>query len=95
VAVSRSPRGIGPGAALSVDFTSCDAHGLCAELLPELIELDEWGYPMILDTVPAELLPEARRAVAACPVMALRLVAATPAPAPQAAPARPERTRNS
>jgi ferredoxin len=64
----------GDGRALAVDFTVCDGHGLCAELLPELIGLDEWGYPVLrAATVPAGLLPDARRAVAACPVMALRL----------------------
>jgi ferredoxin len=71
--------------ALSVDFTACDAHGLCAELLPELIGLDEWGYPMIRGTVPQGLLPEARRAVAACPMLALRLVPAPPPVAGQVA----------
>jgi ferredoxin len=59
---------------LSVDPIACEAHGLCAELLPERIALDEWGYP-ILD--PAEITPDvgdhARRAVAACPTLALRL----------------------
>lgn len=59
---------------LSVDFTVCDGHGLCAELLPELIAMDEWGYPVLrAATVAAGLLPDARRAVAACPVMALRV----------------------
>jgi ferredoxin len=39
-----------------------------------MISLDEWGYP-ILDgrPVPAELAAHARRAVSACPVLALRL----------------------
>jgi ferredoxin len=61
--------------ALRVDPIRCDAHGLCAELLPELIELDEWGYPIVHgETVPSELEPHARRAVAACPTLALRLV---------------------
>lgn len=30
---------------LDIDWTSCRAHGLCAELLPEHVTLDEWGYP--------------------------------------------------
>jgi ferredoxin len=62
---------------LRVNPIACDGHGLCAELLPELIELDEWGYP-ILDgeRVPKELLPHARRAVAACPTLALALARA-------------------
>jgi ferredoxin len=59
---------------LRVDPIRCHAHGLCAELLPELIELDEWGYP-VLDAgpVPRRLGGDARRAVVACPTLALRL----------------------
>ncbi|MDH6119066.1 ferredoxin [Kitasatospora sp. GAS204B] len=59
---------------LAIDRIACDGRGLCAELLPELIDLDEWGYPVIHgQAVPADLLGHARRAVAACPVLALRL----------------------
>ena len=59
---------------LGIDRITCDGRGLCAELLPELVGLDEWGYPVIPDpAVPADLLAHARRAVAACPVLALRL----------------------
>jgi ferredoxin len=60
---------------LQVNPIDCEAHGLCAELLPERIELDEWGYPM-LDGEPldGELVAHARRAVAACPTLALRLL---------------------
>ncbi len=63
---------------LHLDPTLCDAHGFCAELLPELIHLDEWGYPVLrvggLRTdVPADLIGEAKRAVTACPVGALKL----------------------
>jgi ferredoxin len=59
---------------LRVNPILCDAHGLCAELVPERIELDEWGYP-IVDGAPVtpSLEPHARRAVAACPMLALRL----------------------
>jgi ferredoxin len=61
---------------LRVDPIACEAHGLCAELLPELIELDEWDYPVIVDAeVPASLEQLARRAVSACPTLALRLQA--------------------
>ena len=35
---------------LRVNPILCDGHGLCAELLPERIELDEWGYPIIAET---------------------------------------------
>jgi ferredoxin len=59
---------------LRVDPIACHAHGLCAELLPELIELDEWGYPVLATAaVPRTLLPEAREAVTACPTLALKL----------------------
>jgi len=60
---------------LVVDPIRCDAYGHCAELLPELIELDEWGYPIVAtEPVPEQLLGDARRAIAACPRLALRLV---------------------
>ncbi len=57
-----------------VDPILCDGHGLCAELLPERISLDDWGYP-IVDGTPIEgaLLAHARRAADACPVVALRV----------------------
>ena len=58
---------------LQIDPIACSGHGLCADLLPELIELDEWGYPIIEARVPAGLLSHARRAVSACPALALRL----------------------
>ncbi|MEU3338287.1 ferredoxin [Streptomyces sp. NPDC006668] len=57
---------------LRVDRIACTGEGLCAELLPELIGLDEWGYPIVRDRiVPAHLRGHARRAVAACPRLAL------------------------
>jgi ferredoxin len=59
---------------LRVNPIACTAHGVCAELLPELIALDEWGYPLIDPRpVPPALDGEARRAVAACPALALKL----------------------
>lgn len=59
---------------LTVDPIGCRAHGLCAELLPERITLDEWGYPILpAAPVPDEQLADARAAVAACPTLALRL----------------------
>jgi ferredoxin len=59
---------------LDIDRIRCDGHGMCAELLPEMISLDDWGYPIIkAGAIPARLLDHARRAVEACPVLALRL----------------------
>jgi ferredoxin len=59
---------------LRVNPIACEAHGVCAELLPELITTDPWGYPIISpEPVPDELLGHARRAIAACPTLALLL----------------------
>jgi ferredoxin len=59
---------------LRVNPITCDAHGVCADLVPELISLDPWGYPVIAPgPVPDDLISHARRAVTACPTLALRL----------------------
>jgi len=59
---------------LRVNPITCTAHGICAELLPEVIELDPWGYPILLSPViPPSVMDHARRAVDACPTMALLL----------------------
>jgi ferredoxin len=60
-------------AKLRVDWQACEARGLCRELLPELITLDDWGYPIVSGAVPAHLFREARTAVRACPKLALSL----------------------
>lgn len=60
---------------LHVNPVDCVAHGLCAELLPERVQLDEWGYPAVDDTpLPRELQRAARQAAAACPTLAFRLL---------------------
>ena len=62
---------------LSVDPIACTGHGLCAELLPELVALDRWGYPLLADQqVPAKLVRRTRRAVTDCPALALKLTRA-------------------
>jgi len=59
---------------LAIDRIRCDGRGMCAELLPELISLDDWGYPMIASgRVPDQLSAQAERAVRSCPVLALAL----------------------
>jgi ferredoxin len=59
---------------LRVNPIVCSGHGACAELLPEMIALDEWGYPLLDPRpVPPALEKQARRAVSACPELALRL----------------------
>jgi ferredoxin len=59
---------------LLVDWTRCDGHGLCAALLPHRISRDEWGFPIVDGrSIPPGELRSARRAVALCPALALRL----------------------
>jgi ferredoxin len=59
---------------LRVNPIACDGSGLCAELLPEVIGLEEWGYPVVdAESVPPEHGANARRAVSACPKLALFL----------------------
>lgn len=80
--MTRGRRGGPPE--LAVNPIACQAHGMCIELLPELITADPWGYPIVAPgPVPGGLLPLARRAVGACPTMALLLRG------PAAGPARP------
>ncbi len=59
---------------LRVDPIACDGRGVCAEILPELISLDDWGFPIIRGgDVPAGLADEAEETVRLCPKLALRL----------------------
>ena len=60
-------------ARLRIDPIACDGRGLCAEVLPELITLDDWGFPIIAREVPDELGEAAAEAVRLCPRLALRL----------------------
>jgi NADH:ubiquinone oxidoreductase subunit F (NADH-binding)/ferredoxin len=84
---------------LTVDWVRCEGHGLCAHLVPELIHLDNQGFPVIMSiAVPPWLEKEASQAVNMCPALALRLAADTrkgggggggkPGPVPLAAPER-------
>jgi ferredoxin len=62
------------GFRLKLDPITCDGHGVCAELFPEQIALDDWGYPIIdRVAIPRQLMAHARRAIEACPVLALSL----------------------
>ena len=60
---------------LRVDWPACKANGVCAEVLPELVRRDEWGYPLVaVKPVPTAMAKQAERAVTECPTQALRLV---------------------
>jgi ferredoxin len=57
-----------------IDPVAGDADGHCAELLPESITLDEWGYPVVDGKpLPPELADVARRAARDCPRRAITL----------------------
>lgn len=59
---------------LRVNPIQCVAHGLCAELLPEAVRIDDWGYPILDDgELAPDLIDLARRAADACPTLALLL----------------------
>jgi ferredoxin len=74
LAVSRTNHTVRSGWHITVDPVACDAYGYCAELLPEAIALDEWGYPMVDNrALPSELIATAKRAVRDCPKRALSL----------------------
>ena len=64
---------------LHIDWTRCDGRGLCTELLPDLLDRDDWGYPLSRNRVrepeiPAEHLKYAKAAVKRCPRLALKLL---------------------
>ncbi len=64
---------------LRINPIACEAHGMCAELLPERISLDEWGYPLLDGgPLPPKLLAHARRAAFACPTYALLVESSKP-----------------
>jgi ferredoxin len=65
---------------LRVNPILCNGYGYCAEIVPELVSLDDWGFP-IVSSHPIEgdkLLQLARRAVATCPRLALLIEESVP-----------------
>ena len=65
---------------ITIDPVACDAYGYCAELLPEAIALDEWGYPIVDGRpLPSDLMAIAKRAVRDCPRRAITLTQKTTA----------------
>ena len=59
---------------ITIDPVACDAYGYCAEILPEVIGLDEWGYPILREgPLEGNLVALARRAARDCPKRALTL----------------------
>ncbi len=71
---------------LHIDWTKCDGRGLCAELVPDLLGRDQWGYPIALKgspsarsdiPLPSQRMDAATDAVRLCPVLALKIVRAS------------------
>lgn len=63
---------------LHIDWTRCDGRGLCTELLPEVLDRDDWGFPLARDgarepEVPGSDVKYAKAAVKRCPRLALSL----------------------
>ena len=66
---------------VTIDATRCQAHGMCALVFGERIDLDRWGFAVAFpDDVPERLATRARRAAAACPRGAVVLVETADAP---------------
>lgn len=60
---------------LVVDWTLCQGHGLCAGVVPDVIELGVDGYPTGASaTIHPRMHKQAQRAVRRCPALALRIV---------------------
>ena len=63
---------------LSVDRARCEGHGMCEQVAPGLIHLDDNAEPVFdLDDMEAALRPLAELAVQSCPVAALNICSAS------------------
>ncbi|WP_331748258.1 NADH-ubiquinone oxidoreductase-F iron-sulfur binding region domain-containing protein [Streptomyces sp. NBC_00648] len=61
---------------LVVDWTLCRGHGLCADVLPEVVQLGPDSYPVSPRmSLGAEYREDALKAVRRCPALALRIEA--------------------
>ena len=61
---------------LSVDGKTCQGHGRCCLMAPDLLSDDDEGYVTIRGgtiSVPADQIEDARDAAAACPEQAITL----------------------
>jgi ferredoxin len=57
---------------IRVNPAVCDGFGFCAEILPEMIGRDEWGFPIVgRGEIPEGLAEAAEEAVRFCPRRAL------------------------
>ena len=76
--VHRARGGADSGRVLHIDWTTCDARGICIELLEGRVMRDPWGYPVVphagsdLPLADGDL-EAAAEAVALCPRLALTI----------------------
>lgn len=58
---------------LRVNPVLCDGYGYCAEIVPEVVSLDDWGFPVVKPgTIEDDNVRHlAERAIATCPRLAL------------------------
>ncbi|MER6910912.1 ferredoxin [Streptomyces sp. NPDC000594] len=79
------------GEKILIDWTLCQGHGLCADIVPELIRINPDGYPSVADAVvPTHLRDGAQRAVRRCPALAMRIERTEAAPGGEERSRRPE-----
>lgn len=70
----HDPAESAPRVRLRVDRVACDGIALCAHLAPDTLELDRWGFPVVVgQDLTGHEAAAARRAVRACPRRALWL----------------------
>jgi ferredoxin len=67
-----------PTTVLVLNPILCDGRGLCHDAAPDLIELDEWGFPLLPGGGLRAPLTRTQRKAAeaathACPVLALHI----------------------
>jgi ferredoxin len=61
-----------PESKLKIDWIACNGYGACETAAPDLITLDDWGYPVLPDgPVPHDLARQAESAINDCPMLAL------------------------
>jgi ferredoxin len=58
---------------VAVDLNLCQAYGVCAQIAPEIFDLDDDGYAVVPEgrTVPEALEDKVREAAEACPAIAV------------------------
>jgi ferredoxin len=60
------------GPKLKIDWIACNGYGVCEAAAPDLIVLDDWGYPVLPEgPIPPDFVRQAEKASNDCPMVAL------------------------